>query len=468
MFTGKITSRIWAILALTILVASASGGYLYLRLRAVASTYEQLFDEDVRDQDLARVMQVTFKKQVQEWKDVLLRGRDPEALRKYSADFHAEAQSVREIAARLKSSIKEDHASRLLGQFLEAHASMLVKYDAALGEFSGSRGSGQSAADAMVKGQDRAPTDLLDQLVASLCERTRAKRAAITNELWVFGAVLCLALALVGLVSIMTVRGITAVLRGTITELSGSANQVASAAAQISATGQTLARGASEQAAAIEETSASAEQTASMTRRNAESSKRSAELVAVVGQELAVANQSLDEMLAAMNGIAASSGKVSKIIKVIDEIAFQTNILALNAAVEAARAGEAGQGFAVVADEVRNLAQRSAQAAKETAALIEESVAMSSCGSSKAQQMSNAIGGITESAAKVRTLVEEVSSGSAEQARGVEEISKAMSQMDRVTQQTAASSEESAAAGEQLRAQAEALNEAVGRLRSMC
>ena len=168
-----------------------------------------------------------------------------------------------------------------------------------------------------------------------------------------------------------------------------------------------------------------------------------------------------------MREINASSDKVGKIIKVIDEIAFQTNILALNAAVEAARAGEAGMGFAVVADEVRNLAQRSAQAAKDTAALIEESIAKSSEGGSKVEQVSQVIRTITDSAAKVKMLVDEVNLGSQEQARGIEQISKSLAQMDQVTQSTAANAEESASASEQMSAQAEALHQAVASLRSL-
>jgi methyl-accepting chemotaxis protein len=165
-----------------------------------------------------------------------------------------------------------------------------------------------------------------------------------------------------------------------------------------------------------------------------------------------------------MREITGSSGKISKIIKVIDEIAFQTNILALNAAVEAARAGEAGMGFAVVADEVRNLAQRSAQAAKDTAALIEESISRSHDGSTKLERVGEVIHAITESAAKVKTLVDEVNLGSQEQARGIEQISKSIAQMDRVTQTTAAQAQQSASASEELSAQAEATKQVVLRL----
>jgi methyl-accepting chemotaxis protein len=165
-----------------------------------------------------------------------------------------------------------------------------------------------------------------------------------------------------------------------------------------------------------------------------------------------------------MQQINASSDKISKIIKVIDEIAFQTNILALNAAVEAARAGEAGMGFAVVADEVRNLAQRSAQAAKDTAGLIEESIATSREGSAKLEQVAGVIRAITESATQVKTLVDEVNMGSQEQSKGIDQIAKAVAQMDQVTQGTAASAEESASASEELSAQAQALNHIVSAL----
>jgi methyl-accepting chemotaxis protein/methyl-accepting chemotaxis protein-1 (serine sensor receptor) len=172
-------------------------------------------------------------------------------------------------------------------------------------------------------------------------------------------------------------------------------------------------------------------------------------------------------MVVAMNGIGDSSNKIAKIIKVIDEIAFQTNILALNAAVEAARAGEAGMGFAVVADEVRNLAQRCAQAAKDTAALIEESIAKSNDGKTKVDQVAVAIRTITEESAKVKTLVDEVNLGSQEQARGIEQIGKAIAQMEQVTQKNAANAEESAAAAEELNAQSETLKDVVERLTAM-
>ena len=173
---------------------------------------------------------------------------------------------------------------------------------------------------------------------------------------------------------------------------------MANAAAQVSGASQSLAQGASEQAASLEETSASTEEIASITRKNADHASAGGRPDAAVRAGLTEVNQTLDRMVEKMKEIDASSNKIARIIKVIDEIAFQTNILALNAAVEAARAGEAGLGFAVVADEVRNLAQRCAQAARDTAALIEESIETSRDGNARLDQMAGAVRSMTENA----------------------------------------------------------------------
>jgi methyl-accepting chemotaxis protein len=271
----------------------------------------------------------------------------------------------------------------------------------------------------------------------------------------------------VGALIVFIVRQINVTLRTAVSELGEGAGQVASAAGQISSSSQSLAQGASEPAASLEETSSSSEEINSMARKNAENSQSANALVVQTQNRIEETNRSLESMVTAMADIKNSSDKVSKIIKVIDEIAFQTNILALNAAVEAARAGEAGMGFAVVADEVRNLAQRCAQAAKDTAALIEESITKSNDGQTKVDQVAVAIRAITEESAKVKTLVDEVSLGSNEQTRGIEQIAKALTQMEQVTQQSAANAEESAAAAEELTAQASTLMEVVHQLSSM-
>ena len=273
---------------------------------------------------------------------------------------------------------------------------------------------------------------------------------------------------LVGIaIMFFVVRGTNRTLTGIIAELSESAEQVASASGEIAGSSRVLAQGATEQAASLEETSASSEEIASTTRKSAGNSQRAAGLMRSLTGRMADANRALTVMTQSMREIDISSGRIAGIIKVIDEIAFQTNILALNTAVEAARAGEAGLGFAVVADEVRNLAQRSAQAAKDTAGLIEESVLRSGEGSGKLGEVVASINAITEGAANVRDLVDEVESATKEQARGIEQISLAVAQMDEVTQRNAAGAEENAASSEQLNAQSNALMALVNQLRAL-
>ncbi len=273
--------------------------------------------------------------------------------------------------------------------------------------------------------------------------------------------------AAMGGVVLWVIRQINRVLRALACELSTGAEQVANASSEVSTSSQSLAQGSSEEAASLEETSASSEEINSMAHKNGENSRAAADLMTQSQRRFDQTNQSLSELVLAMGEIDAESGKISKIIKAIDEIAFQTNILALNAAVEAARAGEAGMGFAVVADEVRNLAQRSAQAAKDTADLIEESISKSNDGKVKVDQVAAAIRVITEESGRVKLLVDEVNQGSREQTLGIEQVAKAITQMERITQTTAASAEECAAAAEELNAESEALKEIVKRLTAM-
>jgi methyl-accepting chemotaxis protein len=260
------------------------------------------------------------------------------------------------------------------------------------------------------------------------------------------------------------IRSVNKALNQCAEEIDVSAQQVVSASTQLTATSESLAQGSSEQAASLEETSASSQEIGAMTTRNAENTQRAATLMRQVDEHVIEANQALGEMTTSMSGISSSSNEIAKIIKVIDEIAFQTNILALNAAVEAARAGEAGMSFAVVADEVRNLAQRCAQAAKDTTLLIESSVSNARSGSDKVGRMQTVISSVTQSASQIKTLVDELNEAAMQQSHGVEQISSALNQMEQVTQKTAANAEESASASQQLKAQAESMNSVIAQL----
>ncbi len=246
--------------------------------------------------------------------------------------------------------------------------------------------------------------------------------------------------------------------------MSEGANQVASASSQVSSSSQSMAEGASEQAASIEETSSSMEEMSSMTKKNAENASHADNLMKEANLVVTTANESMGKLTQSMADISKASEETSKIIKTIDEIAFQTNLLALNAAVEAARAGEAGAGFAVVADEVRNLAMRAADAAKNTAQLIEGTVKKVNDGSELVSTTNEAFGKVAESSAKVGDLVAEISEASKEQSNGIEQVNLAITEMDKVVQQNAANAEESASASEEMNAQAEQLRDYVGDL----
>jgi hypothetical protein len=246
--------------------------------------------------------------------------------------------------------------------------------------------------------------------------------------------------------------------------LGDGASQVASASGQVSASSQSLAQGASEQAASLEETTSALEEMGSMTRRNAETAAQANALSSTAKGAAELGERSVERMGSAINQIERSAGETAKIIKVIDEIAFQTNLLALNAAVEAARAGEAGKGFAVVAEEVRNLARRSAEAAKNTEAMIQESVQTARNGVTISGEVSKTFDQIREGVSKVSDLIAEITEASREQSQGIGQVNTAMSQMDKVTQSSAANAEESAAASEELNSQAEQLRSVVDEL----
>jgi methyl-accepting chemotaxis protein len=269
------------------------------------------------------------------------------------------------------------------------------------------------------------------------------------------------------LLAFLITRSIVQALRRVVDGLNSGADQTASAATQVSSASQSLARGASEQAASLEETSSSVEETTGSIKRTASSAEEALTTAVRVREDAESGTAAMQRMNTAIDEIKNGSDETAKIIKTIDEIAFQTNLLALNAAVEAARAGEAGKGFAVVAEEVRNLAQRAGEAARNTAALIEQSVAKADNGVAITQEVADMLTKITEGNRRMNQLVEDIAGASNDQARSVGQINDSVSQLDQVSQDNAANAEESASAAEELTAQADELRVMVGDLQGL-
>lgn len=300
---------------------------------------------------------------------------------------------------------------------------------------------------ALVTLQKQGQTDLSAAHIAS--EATVKQSLRVATGLIIVNVI-------VGFGVLLLVRRATGSFRTAMNEMNEGSRQVASAASQVSANSQALAQGASEQAASLQQTSVSTDAIRSKALTN---QQHSSEAVAVVEQwqhKFEQTSELLDQMVAAMTTITSQSQRIATITKTIDEIAFQTNLLALNAAVEAARAGEAGMGFAVVADEVRGLAQRSAQAAKDTSAVIEDQIRSSAEGKAQVDRVAEAIHHLVQDSNRVRQLVNEVYHDSQEQSAGIDQVNRAIVEMQTVTRTNAARAEEGASVAEELTAQSQA------------
>ena len=353
-------------------------------------------------------------------------------------------------AETLDASLADPAKMKLLKQLQENSAAYLTGFEHVVAV--------SDARSAVVKDSLERLAPLFSQKIASVRSALRQlqdsldadARAAQQKNQW-----LVLTLSMVGVafglvVAFLIIRNVNGPIRALTARLTGGAEHTASASSQVTSASQSMADGSSRQAAALEESSASLEEMAGMTRKNAENAQSAKALANQTRVAADAGSVDMKEMKTAMSAIQASSVEVSKIIKTIDEIAFQTNLLALNAAVEAARAGEAGLGFAVVAEEVRSLAQRSVQAARETAQKISDSTAKSEQGAKISDKVAKSLDEITAKARQVDELIAEIAVASQEQSQGIDQVSRAVSDMDRVTQANAATAEETSAAASEL------------------
>ncbi len=468
-----IQTRLVAVFALVIALAVANAAHSSLAVRDIRNHLEAEISTSVKLLDQSREITIGAANMRS-----AMRGITLFSLQKNAAQFAKARTTFDSSADQMRKTLDQMAAAQIPAVDRDVVISIRVALDqwaTNFAEFSNLCASGHGVeANEFVLRTTSPVMDALQKSAAELGRRSGIREAAGT--LAVLGAIrraglvnliLGLIVLLAGGGALMVVSGLVKNLKRITQMLVAAAQQIADASMQVSSASQSLAQGSCEQAASLEETSASTEEISSMARRNADNLVATAEIVLESGQKFVLTNQTLNRLLSSMEEIKGSSGKVSRIIRVIDQIAFQTNILALNAAVEAARAGEAGMGFAVVAEEVRNLAQRSAEAAKETAALIEDSIAKSVDGKTSADSMATVIREITEAGSRTKALVDQVSGGTQEQARGTEQISRAIAQMQEVTQNTAAAAEQGAASSAELSAQSQAMQDLASELASM-
>jgi methyl-accepting chemotaxis protein len=472
-----------------------------LRTRSLEAAVHQSTTESAVQADLARTLQLNVVQVQQYFSDVSA----TRALDGLDDGFKLATEQHDAFLAGLKTfkiMFEREHDDADTKQVAAIEQAFTEYYEAGHNMATAYVKDGPAAGNKLMAGFDKTAEHLTGELETFVKQQTEEFTGSLkavessshkTAMVVLFGG-LALTIGTLAL-AFFSIRSIIGPLQIISSQVTDNAAHVNLSANQLSNASQTVAEGASQQAASLEETSASLEEISSMTKRNSENATNAAALgrqsrdsasaglerINELSNTLNTIKAAVGEMQSAVNEMQTSSQQVSKIIKTIDEIAFQTNLLALNAAVEAARAGEAGMGFAVVADEVRALAQRSAQAAKDTSEKIEAAVKRSELGGvasakvvkslteveATAQSIEQVFNGIVVQIKSLDEVIAEIAAASKEQSAGVGEVNMAVSQMDKVTQSNAASAEENAAAANEMNTQARTLQQIVTQLEAI-
>ncbi|MGA9917622.1 MAG: methyl-accepting chemotaxis protein [Paraburkholderia sp.] len=504
----KLVHQLPLALGAALLVASAAGLFGVFQMNDAANAYGRIIAVDGAQARQVSDALIAFKNQVQNGKDVVLRGKNPEQLDKYWGAFEKYEQTVQAATEKLAVELPPGEARTMIERFNLLHKKMAQSYRKALDQFKAS-GFDSAVGDKAMDGLDREPVILLREAGSKIVQRAAAagadaKRQQTRAIMASFAALTLPVLAgIVGGVmfsrsithnlggepddareaarlialgkldvalhvrpgdtdSLMAaMKEMTASLARIVGQVRNSSDSIATGSAQIASGNLDLSQRTEEQASALQETAASMEELSATVRRNAENAREASDLASGASSIAIQGGNVVGQVVETMKGINESSRKIADIIGIIDGIAAQTNILALNAAVEAARAGEQGRGFAVVATEVRSLAQRSKQAAREIQALIAASVERVDHGTALVDEAGVTMTQIVGAVQRVTVIVGEISRASAEQSTGIEQVSEAVGQMDQTTQQNAALVEQSAAAAESLRQQATRLVDSV-------
>jgi methyl-accepting chemotaxis protein len=414
--------------------------------------------------------QASFQKLNKSYRDAVVL-QDVSALDTGDAEASAGVTALESARDRLSYSPElHQQASVILTRFSGLHSRAKAAYAGAMS--TASLSATTQASLASVDQDSRAMEQALAAFYSAVGNHSyqaelQAVDASNSLQAWLGAALFLIALCVAGASLLMMEKQVSSPLRNLAQRLADGARKVGHSASQVSTSSQSLFQDCSHQAASLEKTAASSDQIRSMAQSSSQNCSSTAELVSMSREKYVLTNQSLAELTHAMDEINSSSTHISKVIKLIDEIAFQTNILALNAAVEAARAGSAGLGFAVVADEVRNLSQRCAQAARDSTLMIEESIAKCESGKIKLDDVTSAIRAVTEESAKVNSLIDEINVGSAEQTSGISQIARAICEMQKVTQASTANAQSGAAVASELSIESDSLNEIVRILSSV-